>query len=71
MDEAALMHFLNRDDHFNEDMDGDFEVVTLLQTASSLGQVDAEQVHYYEVLLAINDVIVRIRHMLQSCTAKQ
>ena len=29
MDEAALVHFLDRDDHLNEDMDGDFEVVTL------------------------------------------
>ena len=30
MDEAALVHLLNRDDHLNEDMDCDFEVVTLL-----------------------------------------
>ena len=30
MYEAAFVHFLNRDDHLNEDMDGDFEVVTLL-----------------------------------------
>ena len=30
MDEAAFVHLLNRDDHLNEDMDGNFEVVTLL-----------------------------------------
>lgn len=30
MDEAALVHFLDRDNHLNEDVDGDFEVVTLL-----------------------------------------
>ena len=70
MDEAALVHFLDRDDHLNEDMDGDFEVVTLFQAASSLGQVDTEQVHHDEVLLAIHDVIVRIWHVLQSYSAK-
>lgn len=70
MDETSLVDFFDGNDHFNENLNGDFQVVALLQTATRLGQVDAEQVHDDEVLLAILNVLVRVRNMLKACTLK-
>lgn len=66
VDEATFVDFFNRDDHFNEDLDGYLEVVSLFEAATRLGQIDAEQVHHDEVLLHVHDVVVRVGHVLQS-----
>ena len=66
MNETTFMDLLNWDDHLDEDLDGNFEVISLLEASPSLGKVDAKQVHHNKILLNIVDVIVRIWNMLQT-----
>ena len=66
MDKTALVDLFDRNYHLNQNLDCDFQVIFLLETASRFGQIDAEQVHHDEVLLAILHVLVRVGHMLKS-----
>ena len=66
VDETSLVDFAHRHDHFHEDLNGDFEVVSLLETASGLGQVDAQEVHDDKILLSILNILVRIGNVLES-----
>ena len=53
MDETTFVHFFDCNHHFDQNLDGNLQVVPLLQAPSGLSQIDAEQVHDDEVLLAI------------------
>lgn len=66
VDETSLVDFAHRHDHFHQDLNGNLEVVSLLETASGLGQVDAEEVHDDEVLLSVLNILVRIGNVLES-----
>jgi len=66
VNEASLVDLFDSNYHFNQNLNRDFEVVALLEAATRLGQVDAEQVHHDEVLLHVLDVLVRVRHVLQT-----
>ena len=66
MDEATFVNFLDSYDHFDQDLDGYLEVVALLETASRLCQVDAKKIHHDEVLFIVLDILVGVRHMLQT-----
>ena len=66
VDETSLVDFAHRHDHFHKDLNGNLEVVSLLETASGLGQVDAEEVHDDEVLLSVLNILVRIGNVLES-----
>ena len=66
VDKAAFVNLFDGNDHLDEDLDRYFEVVACLEAAAGLGQVDAEQVHDDEILLAVLHVFVRIWHVLQA-----
>lgn len=58
------MHLFHSDDHLDQYLDSNLQVVALLEAPTRLGEIDAEQVHHDEVLLHVLDVLVRVRHML-------
>ena len=66
MDEAPLVDFFNSDDHLDQNLNRDFQVIALLETPSSLGKVDAEQVHDNEILLTVLDILVGVGHVLET-----
>lgn len=66
MDEAPLVDLLHSDDHLNQNLNRDFQVITLLETPSGLGKVDAKQVHDDEILLTVLHIVIRVGHVLKT-----
>ena len=66
MNEATFMYFLDGNHHFDQNLDGYLEVIALLETASCLCQVNAKQVHHDEVLFVVLNILIGVRHMLQT-----
>ena len=66
MDKATFVNFFDGDDHFDQDLDGYLKVIALLKAASRLCQVNAKQIHHDEVLFIVLDILVGVRHMLQT-----
>ena len=66
VNEASLVDFSHRNDHLHQNLDSDFEVITLFKASSGFCQVDAEEVHDDEVLLSILHVFVGVGYVLKS-----
>lgn len=66
VNKAALVHFLDRSEHFDQNLNGDFEVVVLLKATTSFGEVDSEQVHHDEILLRVGHEVVHVGHVLKT-----
>ena len=64
MDKATLMYFFDRNDHFDEDLNRDFKVISLLETPPCLSQVDSEEVHDDEILLSVLNILVGVWNVL-------
>lgn len=45
MNEPAVVHLLDGHEHLQQDVDRNLQAVSVLKTATSTGQVDAEEVH--------------------------
>ena len=66
MDKASLMHLSDSNKHLYQDVDRDFQIVSLFETAAGFSEVDCHQVHHNQVLFAIMHEVVNIWHMFQA-----
>lgn len=66
MNEPSIMNFLNSLQHFNQQLNCNFETVMRLKIFPDFCQVVSKQIHDNQILFTILDKIIDIAHMLES-----
>jgi hypothetical protein len=65
------MHLLNGFEHFDEQLDCNFETIIIFENFSDFGEVHAQKVHDDKVLLRILDEVINIANVFQALEAQQ